>query len=162
MGDAAKSAGRQVVYISMGTVATGKFWDVPFGFFGKGNGLEACDGKTLIQHVFKAALEAVGNDNGVLLVISTGPQDDVFDAMPELPDNLLVRQAVPQLEVLQRCDVFITHGGANSMHEALSSKVPMLVVPVFGDQPLNADAIAKCGAGIAFRNPLDSVTPAAL
>merc|ERR1712194_289951 len=53
------------------------------------------------------------------------------------------------------------HGGANSMHEALSLRVPMMAVPVFGDQPLNADAIAACGAGIAFRNPLKSVTPVA-
>mmetsp|Transcript_26695 Transcript_26695/g.70817 ORF Transcript_26695/g.70817 Transcript_26695/m.70817 type:complete len:129 (-) Transcript_26695:315-701(-) len=38
----------------------------------------------------------------------------------------------------------------------------MIVVPMFGDQPLNGDAIAKCGAGLNFRMPLQSVTTEAL
>merc|ERR1712107_624417 len=49
-------------------------------------------------------------------------------------------------------------GGANSMHESLGHGVPMVVVPAFGDQPINGDAIARCGAGINFRMPLRSVT----
>merc|ERR1719282_1559911 len=44
------------------------------------------------------------------------------------------------------------------MHEGLGHGVPMVVVPIFGDQPLNGDAIAKCGAGFNFRLPLQSVT----
>merc|ERR1712117_138024 len=61
-------------------------------------------------------------------------------------------------DVLQRCSAFLTHGGANSMHEALSFGIPMAVVPVFADQPLNCDALVGCGAGLGFRQPLSSVS----
>jgi len=69
---------------------------------------------------------------------------------------------VPQLEVLSLCHAFITHGGANSVHEALNFGVPLAVVPLFGDQPLNADSVVAAGAGISFRDPLRSVTVSAL
>merc|ERR1712061_678118 len=126
---------------------------------GKGNGLEDCTGKQLVQHVFRTCFEILGNDNQKFVVLATGPQDDVFDDLPPLPSNFVSRRSIPQLELLSRCNVFVTHGGANSMHEALSLGVPMIVIPVFGDQPLNSDAIAACGAGIGFRHPLASVNP---
>ena len=49
------------------------------------------------------------------------------------------------------------------MHEALTFGVPMVVVPIFGDQPSNADAVRRawCGAG-DFRHPLQSLTSQAL
>eukprot|EP00442_Polarella_glacialis_P014831 CAMPEP_0115093312 /NCGR_PEP_ID=MMETSP0227-20121206/27447_1 /TAXON_ID=89957 /ORGANISM="Polarella glacialis, Strain CCMP 1383" /LENGTH=84 /DNA_ID=CAMNT_0002485619 /DNA_START=49 /DNA_END=299 /DNA_ORIENTATION=+ len=48
------------------------------------------------------------------------------------------------------------------MHEALSLGVPMAVVPIFGDQPLNGDSVAASGAGLCFRNPLDTLSVASL
>lgn len=33
-------------------------------------------------------------------------------------------------EVLKRCHAFVTHGGNNSVHEALTFAVPMVVVPM--------------------------------
>merc|ERR1711918_153008 len=48
------------------------------------------------------------------------------------------------------------------MNEAFRLKVPMAVVPVFGDQPYNAEAVARCGAGFAFLRPLTSVTSEAI
>jgi UDP:flavonoid glycosyltransferase YjiC (YdhE family) len=35
-----------------------------------------------------------------------------------LPENFVAQDVLPQLELLQKCHAFITHGGANSMHEA--------------------------------------------
>lgn len=55
---------------------------------------------------------------------------------------------VPQLEVLKHTDVFVTHGGMNSSSEALYYGVPLVVVPVTGDQPLVAKRVAEVGAGI--------------
>merc|ERR1712129_552542 len=92
------------------------------------------------------------------VVMSTGPQSDALDGLPPVPSNFIVRQAVPQLDVLQRCSTFLTHCGANSMHEALSFGIPMVVVPVFADQPLNCDTVVRCGAGLGFRQPLSSVS----
>jgi len=163
--DAARAAGRRVLYISLGTVASSDvFWAKPFGDHGLGNGLENATGKELTQHVFRACFEAFADQRAqaTLVVLAVGPQEDALEGLPAAPPNFRLRRAVPQLEVLGRCSAFVTHGGANSMHEGLSLGVPMAVVPLFGDQPPNADSLARCGAAIAFRRPLDSVTPAAL
>jgi len=157
------SAGKRLLYISMGTVATGdNFWSRPFGAFGASNGLADCTGKQLTQHVFRSCFEAVGGDDDFLVVMSLGPQSDSLEGLPPVPANFIVRQSVPQLEVLQRCAAFLTHGGANSMHEALSLGIPMAVVPIFGDQPDNADSVARCGAGVGFRQPLTTATAGSL
>lgn len=156
--DAALSTGRQLLYISMGTVATGdKTWNFPIGAFGRDNGLADCTGKQLTQHVFRSCFESVGEDDNFLVIMSLGPQGDALEGLPPVPSNFIVRSAVPQLEVLRRSSAFLTHGGANSMHESLLFGVPMAVVPVFGDQPTNADSVAHCGAGLGFRQPLTSV-----
>eukprot|EP00442_Polarella_glacialis_P058950 CAMPEP_0115118848 /NCGR_PEP_ID=MMETSP0227-20121206/44735_1 /TAXON_ID=89957 /ORGANISM="Polarella glacialis, Strain CCMP 1383" /LENGTH=416 /DNA_ID=CAMNT_0002520195 /DNA_START=84 /DNA_END=1334 /DNA_ORIENTATION=+ len=63
------------------------------------------------------------------------------------PSNCLVREFIPQLAVLQRVDCFLSHCGANSMHEALWAGVPILGVPIFGDQPGNAQRIEDNGWG---------------
>ena len=54
---------------------------------------------------------------------------------------------MPQLEVLNISDVFITHGGMNSISEALVYGVPMVVIPFVSDQPVNARCIEKLGVG---------------
>ncbi len=55
---------------------------------------------------------------------------------------------MPQLELLQYADVFVTHGGMNSSSEALYYGVPLVVIPVTGDQPLVAKRVNEVGAGI--------------
>lgn len=55
---------------------------------------------------------------------------------------------MPQLEVLQHADVFVTHGGMNSSSEALYYGVPLVVIPVTGDQPLVAKRVNEVEAGI--------------
>jgi UDP:flavonoid glycosyltransferase YjiC (YdhE family) len=155
--------GRQVVYISLGTVATSDyFYQTPFGQFGRDNGLSDVTGRQLAQHVFRNCFEAFGGKNDLMVVLSLGPQDDVLDGLPALPKNFIARRSIPQLQLLKRCSAFITHGGANSMHESLAHGVPMVVVPMFGDQPINGDAIARCGAGCNFRSPMQSVSSEAL
>ena len=44
-------------------------------------------------------------------------------------------------------DVFVTHGGMNSVSESLVCGVPMVVIPVMSDQPVNARCIEKLGVG---------------
>uniref|UniRef100_A0A7S1S753 UDP-glycosyltransferases domain-containing protein n=1 Tax=Alexandrium catenella TaxID=2925 RepID=A0A7S1S753_ALECA len=159
--DSAIKSGRSLVYISLGTVASSEhFWERAFGHFGKRNGLEECTGKVLTQHVFRCCIEGLGDEseNAPLVVLSLGPQEDVLEGLPPTPSNFRLRKAVPQLEVLRRCSAFITHCGANSMHEALSLSAPMVAVPIFGDQPSNADRLRDEGVAIAFHQPMESVT----
>lgn len=65
-----------------------------------------------------------------------------------IPNNFKLYNYVPQLEVLQYADVFVTHGGMNSSSEALYYGVPLVVIPVTGDQPLVAKRVSEVGAGI--------------
>ena len=55
-----------------------------------------------------------------------------------LPKNILLRASVPQLEVLKRADLFITHCGMNSTLETIKYGVPVVALPLNADQPLNA------------------------
>ncbi len=66
------------------------------------------------------------------------------------PPSWTVRSKVDQQQVLSRSDVFVTHGGSNSFHESLLSKVPMVVTPFFGDQPLTGRRVRELGVGIAL------------
>jgi zeaxanthin glucosyltransferase len=44
--------------------------------------------------------------------------------------NIYFLKAAPQLEILQRADLFITHGGLNSIKESIYANVPMLIYPL--------------------------------
>ena len=65
----------------------------------------------------------------------------------KIPDNFSIHSFVPQLEVLENTDVFITHGGMNSVTESLYYGVPMVVIPFMTDQPLNAKRIEELHLG---------------
>jgi len=62
-------------------------------------------------------------------------------------ENCRIYDVVPQLEVLKKADVFVTHGGMNSVNEGLSFGVPMVVIPFMSDQPTNARRIEELGLG---------------
>lgn len=100
---------------------------------------------------FDMALEALSEFDGQV-VMSIGKQASI-EAFGPTPANMLLRHTVPQLEILQRCDVFITHGGMNSIHESLFYNVPMIVVPQQMEQLLNARVVIKQGAGIVLGGP---------
>ena len=64
-----------------------------------------------------------------------------------IPSNFHIFSYVPQTEVLKIADLFITHGGMNSVSEALVSNTPMLVIPFASDQFVNADCVEKLNVG---------------
>jgi UDP:flavonoid glycosyltransferase YjiC (YdhE family) len=65
-----------------------------------------------------------------------------------VPDNFLVRPSVPQLDVLQKASVFVTHGGMNSVMESLWFGVPMVVVPLMAEQAMTAGRVDAMGLGL--------------
>merc|ERR1712217_357 len=111
---------------------------------------------------WRVCFETLGGNDRVLVVMSVGGMADALDGLPSAPDNFILRSVVPQLELLSRCSAFVTHGGANSMHEGLSFGVPLVVIPLFGDQPTNGDSVAQCGAGVTFGQPLSTLNAEAL
>ncbi len=101
----------------------------------------------LAPEFYKACLAAFA-DMSVQVVLSTGPGGG--NDLGSIPDNFLIRESVPQVPVLRRAGVFITHGGMNSVNEALCFGVPMVVIPQAGDQHLTALRIAELGAGLTI------------
>ena len=91
------------------------------------------------------------------VVIATGRTDPA--ALAPLPGNVVARRSVPQLDVLRRAALFVTHGGVNSVNEALSFGVPMVVVPQGADQPMVARRVAELGAGLAITRRPDGSGP---
>ncbi|TYB64872.1 oleandomycin glycosyltransferase [Nonomuraea sp. PA05] len=85
---------------------------------------------------------------GGTVVVSTGGTNPA--ALHPLPDNVIARRFVPQTEVLARAALFVTHGGMNSVNEAMYAGVPMLVIPQGADQPLVARRVVELGAGLSI------------
>ncbi|XP_048003638.1 UDP-glucosyltransferase 2-like [Leguminivora glycinivorella] len=68
-----------------------------------------------------------------------------------LPKNVHIRAWMPQPAILAHPNLklFITHGGLLSTLEAIQAGVPLLAVPVFGDQPGNAVRAERAGYALA-------------
>src|SRR5690606_16141354 len=81
------------------------------------------------------------------MVLAVGPERVGRPPFLDVPDNVLVLARAPQLWLLPRAAAFITHGGINSVLEAIRTETPMLVVPQGYDQPGNAARVAFHGAG---------------
>jgi len=98
-------------------------------------------------HVLRSFATALAPLGGTVIV-STGQTDPA--ALGTLPANVIARRFVPQLEVLARAALFVTHGGMNSVNEAMYAGVPMLVIPQGADQPLVARRVTELGAGLSI------------
>lgn len=72
------------------------------------------------------------------------------DAIGPLPANALFVPYVPQLALLRRASVMVTHGGANSVMEAIACGVPLLVAPLCNDQHHQRWFIERAGIGRAL------------
>jgi MGT family glycosyltransferase len=97
---------------------------------------------------YRACLQTFGGSSWqVVLVTGKGIGPELLG---DIPSNFIVRPSVPQVEVLQRARVFITHGGMNSTMEGLWHGVPLVVFPQVREQAVTARQVAQHGFGIAF------------
>jgi MGT family glycosyltransferase len=97
---------------------------------------------------YQRCFEAFGSTE-VRIVLSAGAETDL-DSLGAIPENFVVRNYVPQLEVLKSADVFVTHGGMNSVSEGLWFGVPLVVIPQGSDQYLVANRVQALRAGAAL------------
>jgi glucuronosyltransferase len=76
----------------------------------------------------------------------------------ELPSNILVKQFVPQSDVIahKNCILFVSHGGYSALIEAITNAVPMLIIPFIFDQVSNA--IIAESKGFALKLYLKEIT----
>ncbi|MGW0503165.1 glycosyltransferase [Micromonospora sp. NPDC003241] len=77
-----------------------------------------------------------------------------------VPADVVVREWVPQAEVLPRADLVVHHGGSGTTLGALAAGLPQLILPQGADQFANADAVVAAGAGLRLRP--DEVTAEAV
>jgi len=96
-------------------------------------------------------------------VLLTVGRDLDLSALPDAPPNVRVEQWVPQQDVLAHATAAVVHGGSGSTLGALAAGVPLVVVPLFADQPQNARRVAEVGAGLAVEpsreNPMATIEP---
>ena len=96
-------------------------------------------------HVFQTIATACqGLD--AQLVISLGSSTEA-ENLANLPGNPIVVKYAPQLELLQKATLTITHAGLNTVLESLANAVPMVAIPITNDQPGVSARIAWTGTG---------------
>lgn len=83
------------------------------------------------------------------VVATTGPGVDPAE-LGSQPNNVLVRQYLPQGLVLPHCTAIISQAGAGTMLGALCHGLPQLCLPQGTDQPYNSAALVAAGAGLAL------------
>lgn len=121
---------QRIVYCSFGTL---------YADFGK---------KKDILHFFKVLLKTAIEFPETTFVINLS--ESFVKLLDTAPANVHFFEGVPQLTVLARSSLFITHGGLNSIQESIALGVPMLVLPVDKrwDQPGNAAKVVYHGLGL--------------
>jgi MGT family glycosyltransferase len=111
--------GRPIIYASLGTT------------------------RNMQAFVFRLVAEAC-LDLHLQLVISLGGRFDPA-MFSDLPGKPLVVKFAPQLELLRLAKIVITHGGPNTVFEALMEGKPMVAIPLAHDQPAVAARLARLG-----------------
>jgi MGT family glycosyltransferase len=94
---------------------------------------------------YRTCFDAFGREDAqVILSIGTNTPAASLGAVPP---NFILRPQVPQLDVLDRARVFVTHGGMNSVSESLLKGVPLVVIPQMGEQKIVGRRVEELGAG---------------
>lgn len=117
-----KLSGKPLIYASLGTLVNG------------------------LEHVYKTILETVEKIPEIQVVLSVGNKVNPDDLGP-IPSNTIVVPTAPQLELLKKAVLCITHAGLNTALESLAQGVPMVAIPIAFDQPGVAARIAQHGVG---------------
>jgi len=116
-----------LVYVTFGSVAAG------FGLF---------------PDLYRAAIAALA-DLPVRVLLTLGDAGDPA-ALGPVPPNVHVEKWWPQDQVMPHASAMVGHGGVGTTLSGFQAGVPMVVVPLFADQPYNARRVAAIGAGIAL------------
>ena len=116
---------RPLVYVSMGTV------------------------NNQDQEVVRQVISAFeGRDEFVMITVGKRFNPQAFG---NLPENITIHPWLPQVAVVKRASLFLTHGGLNSIHDAMYFGVPLLICPQQEEQTLNGSRAVELGAGLMLR-----------
>lgn len=93
---------------------------------------------------FASVVEAVADLRDLQVVL-------VSPASVAAPAHVLVRPFVPQLALMPHLHAVVSHGGHNTVCEALAHGLPLVVAPIRDDQPLIAAQVVAAGAGVRLK-----------
>lgn len=97
---------------------------------------------------YKMLFEAV-RDLPVSLVTSIG-NNVKAESLEPIPDNVTTAAYLPQLEILEKASLFVTHAGTGSVMESIYYGVPMIGIPQMPEQIFTAMQLEKLGLGKAI------------
>src|SRR6185312_3790173 len=108
-----------------------------------------------IVRLFEALSEAVAGMPDACALISLGGATIAEETLGRLRrPNVETVDYADQWAALGKADVFLTHHGLNSTHEAIFRRVPMLSYPIFSDQPAMAKRCQEFGIAVPLTNSL--------
>jgi MGT family glycosyltransferase len=117
--------GEPLIYASMGTILNGR------------------------ADVFRTIVAGVAKHKGTQLVLSIGDQLNPKE-IGSVPSNAIIVNRAPQLELLKRTSVCITHAGLNTVLESLAQGVPQVAIPITFEQPGVAARVAAKKTGVTM------------
>lgn len=118
-----KLEGKKVLYISLGTV------------FGSSN-----------LDLYEVFFKSFADWNGIVVMAAYNVNLDRF----QIPDNFIVRNYIPQSEILKYANAAITHAGMNTISDLMYHQVPFAAIPLGADQSNMAGRAEELGAAISL------------
>jgi UDP:flavonoid glycosyltransferase YjiC (YdhE family) len=119
---------RPLIYVTFGSVTPSLPWAAP---------------------IYGTALEAVATMPSRVLLTTGGAVEGGRFAAPG--PHVHIARWVPQADVLPHARVVVCHGGSGTTLGALAAGVPLVVTPLFADQPENGRRVAAMGAGVVLK-----------
>jgi MGT family glycosyltransferase len=116
-----KLTGQPLIYASMGTL------------------------QNRLMEIFRCIAQACDRLDAQLVISLGGASSP--ESLSGLPGSPLVVEYAPQLELLKKATLTITHAGMNTTLESLSNGVPMVAIPIANDQPGVGARLVWTGAG---------------
>ena len=133
--------------------STTETWELPEHLRARGGGGRGTDGALVYLSLGSLGAADVGLMQRLVdvmgatrhrVIVSKGPLADQI----QLHDNMTGAGFLPQPAILPEVDLVITHGGNNTVTEAVHHGKPMIVLPLFWDQVDNAQRIDELGLGV--------------
>jgi len=129
--------GKRLVYCSLGTQS---HWSY--------RGADHERNQRMRRHFLQTVVNAMASRQDYQLVVSIGSYLRAEDFHP-VPTNALLVSHTPQIDILKRASLMITHGGLNTIKECIFFGVPMIVFPLVGDQFGNAERVVHHKLGLS-------------
>lgn len=108
--------------------------------------------ETFPEHIIKEIYQAFERIAPVRVLMKVAKKEDL---LPGLPKNVMIQPWFSQIEIFKHNNTkaFITHGGLMGTTEAIYYGIPMVGIPLFGDQHINIANYVKKKVAVSLGSP---------